>query len=414
MQATRRAVTFGLLAAGLSACSSRLPGTAGIAGGANPPPRPVPNAGYDAWVGGFRGRALAQGIGAGTFDSAFRGAGFLPDVIEKDRNQTEFTRTLEDYLAIAASPERISKGRAALARHDSVFRAVEARYGVEKEVVAAVWGMESFYGERRGNIPVISATSTLAYQGRRGAFFEKQLIAALKILQNGDVPAAGMTGSWAGAMGHTQFIPTSYLAYAVDFNGDGRRDIWSDDPTDSLASTAAYLSRSGWRKGQPWGVEVRLPGGFNTGLTGRNQTRSPSQWAALGVRSVSGGTIPDYGPASIIIPQGINGPSFMTFGNFTAITRYNNAEKYVIGVGHLSDRLRGGAPIQGSFPPDKYGLTIADRRRMQERLTAAGDDTKGSDGVIGPATREAISNYQRARGLPVTGEPSQALLRALG
>lgn len=411
----RRAVTFGMLAAGLSACGPRIPGGGGApSGSSTPPPRPVPNAGYDNWVAGFKGRAARQGISAGVLETAFaQGGGYLPTVIENDRNQTEFTRTLEDYLAIAASPERISKGRANLSRYGGVLNQIEARYGVEPAVVVAVWGMESMYGERRGNIPVIAATSTLAYQGRRGSFFEQQLIAALKILQNGDVSPAGMTGSWAGAMGHTQFIPTSYLLYAVDFTGDGRRDIWSNDPTDSLASTAAYLQRSGWQRGQPWGVEVRLPSGFS-GPIGRGSTRSPSQWAAMGVRAATGGTVPDYGPASIITPQGRGGPAFMTFRNFTVISRYNNAEKYVIGVGHLSDRLRGGAAIQGSFPPDQYGLTIDDRRRMQSRLSALGYDTKGTDGVVGPATREAISGFQRARGLPVTGEPSRALLQMLG
>lgn len=249
----RRAVTFGMLAAGLAACGPRIPGGGGApSGSSTPPPRPVPNAGYDNWVAGFKTRAARQGISAGVLGTAFaQGGGYLPTVIENDRNQTEFTRTLEDYLAIAASPERISKGRANLSRYGGVLNQIEARYGVEPAVVVAVWGMESMYGERRGNIPVIAATSTLAYQGRRGSFFEQQLIAALKILQNGDVSPAGMTGSWAGAMGHTQFIPTSYLLYAVDFTGDGRRDIWSDDPADALASTAAYLAQSGWTRGSP-------------------------------------------------------------------------------------------------------------------------------------------------------------------
>ncbi len=179
--------------------------------------RPVPNAAYDTWVRGFRTRAAGQGITAATLDAGFRGAGYLPGVVKRDRNQTEFTRTLEDYLAIAASDERVSKGRAAFARHRTTLTAIEARYGVPAEIVTAIWGLESFYGERRGNVPVISATSTLAFDGRRGAFFEKQLIAALKILQTGDTTASNLKGSWAGAMGHTQFIPTSYQAFAVDF-----------------------------------------------------------------------------------------------------------------------------------------------------------------------------------------------------
>jgi membrane-bound lytic murein transglycosylase B len=370
---------------------------------------PVANAGYDDWVANFRARAAAQGIPAGTIDTAFRGTGFLPGVIERDRNQTEFKRSLEDYLAIAASEERLSTGRAAIRQYGGVLAEVEARYGVEANVVAAVWGLESFFGTRRGSVNVISALSTLAYDGRRGAFFEAQLIAALRILQNGDVGVAGMTGSWAGAMGHTQFIPTSYLEFAVDFRGDGRRDIWSDDPTDSLASTGAYLARSGWTRGLPWGGEVTLPPGFNTALLGRGKGKPAGEWSALGVTAAGGGALPAGGS---IISGG--GPAFLLTQNFNVILRYNNAENYAIGVGHLSDRLRGGGPIRASFGPDATGMTKDDRQALQRRLTAAGFDTEGADGVIGGKTRAAISAYQAQNGLPVTGEPSPDLLRALG
>lgn len=375
--------------------------------------RPVANPQFDAWVAAFRPRAQSQGISGTTLNVAFRDVGYLPGVVERDRNQTEFTRTLEDYLAIAASDERIAKGRAAYGRHQVTLAAISARYGVDASIITAVWGLESFFGERRGDIPVISAISTLAFDGRRGAFFEKQLIAALKILQNGDIPASRMTGSWAGAMGHTQFIPTSYLAYAVDFTGDGRRDIWSEDPSDALASTAAYLNRSGWVRGQPWGVEVQLPAGFNPSLAGRGTSRNPGDWAAMGVRAADGSTVPNHGAASILIPMGVNGPAFMVFGNFTVITRYNNAENYVIGVGHLADRIRGGAALRASFPPDAQGLTIDDRKDLQRRLTAAGFDTEGSDGVIGAKTQSAISAYQQSAGLSVTGQPSRDLLARL-
>jgi lytic murein transglycosylase len=412
---SRRTVTFGITAgiaaATLASCTGGV--TAPSSKASEPQMRAVANAGYDAWVGGFRARAASAGISQSTLSVAFRNAGYLPGVIERDQNQTEFTRTLEDYLAIAASDDRISTGKTKLRTHGAVLSQIEAKYGVEANVVTAIWGLESRYGARRGNVPVISALSTLAYDGRRGAFFEKQLMAALKILQNGDVSAANMTGSWAGAMGHTQFIPTSYQAYAVDFRGDGQRDIWSDDPTDALASTAAYLKRSGWTKGQPWGVEVRLPSGFNTGQTGRATKRNPSDWAALGVRDMNGRAVPNHGSASILIPAGVAGPAFMVFQNFTVISRYNNSELYVIGIGHLSDRLVGGPPIQGNFPPDAQGMTINDRRELQQRLTDAGFDTDGTDGVIGPNTKAAISAYQRSVGLPVTGEPSIALLQRL-
>lgn len=377
------------------------------------PMRPVPNAGWSAWVRGFRGRAAARGISAATLERAFRGAGYLPGVVERDRNQTESRLSLEDYLAIAASEDRIRTGRQKLQRYRSLLARIESRYRVEAQYVTAIWGLESRYGARRGDIPVVSALSTLAYDGRRGAFFESQLVAALKILQDGDITPARMLGSWAGAMGHTQFIPTSYLAYAVDFTGDGRRDIWSDDPADALASAAAYLNRSGWTYGQPWGVEVRLPEGFGGGLLGRGTRRSPADWAALGVRDMSGAAVPNHGPASILAPSGIGGPAFMIFRNFTVITRYNNSESYVIGIGHLADRIIGGSPVRGTFPPDEQGLTLADRREVQQRLTAAGYDTGGADGVIGSNSRAAISAYQRSNGLEVTGDATPDLLQRL-
>lgn len=385
MSISRRHFTISLAALGLAACDRT--GSAGTFaprsdGGLAPDLMPQPNANYDAWVASFRTRAAGQGISDATLRSAFAGSGYLPGVVKRDRNQTEFSRSLEDYLAIAASEERVSKGRAAFARHRDSLRQIEARYGVAAEVVTAVWGLESFYGERRGNVPVISSTSTLAFDGRRGAFFEKQLIAALKILERGDVSLSGLTGSWAGAMGHTQFIPTSYQAFAVDFNGDGRRDIWSDDPTDSLASTAAYLSKSGWQSGQKWGAEMGTP-------------------------AASSAT-----PVSILQPDA-GGPRFAVFNNFRAIKRYNNSDNYAIGVGHLSDRIAGGGPIQAKFGPDRYGMTIDDRKALQERLTARGFDTDGTDGVIGPNSRKAIAAYQQSAGLPETGDPSRELLQRL-
>lgn len=381
MQINRRLFGLGLMSLALAACSRRFPGSERTTTPAGLPAdlRPVPNRDYDAWVASFRGRAEAQGISRATLAEAFQGTGYLPGVVTRDRNQTEFSRTLEDYLSIAVSDERVQKGRAALARHRGVLNAIAARYGVEPEIVTAIWGLESFYGERRGDVPVISATSTLAFDGRRGQFFEQQLIAALRILQNGDIPAARMTGSWAGAMGHTQFIPTSYLQFAVDFTGDGRRDIWSDDPSDALASAAAYLQRNGWTTGLRWGGEV-------------------------GSDAPSG---------TVIQPQP-GGPRFNTTANFRVIKRYNNSDAYAIGVGHLADRIGGAGPLRGSFPPDANGLTKADRVALQQRLTARGFDTQGADGVIGANTETAIRAYQASRGLPVTGTPSQALLQSLG
>ena len=408
---SRRATLLLGGAAFLSGCMSSGRSGGGGYRASDPAPRPVPNAGWDAWVEGFKGRAASRGISQGTVDAAFRGAGFLPEVIEKDRNQTEFTRTLEDYLNIAASDERVSLGRQKYGQYGGTLQAIEARYGVEGNVVAAVWGLESFFGTRRGNVPVVSALSTLAYEGRRAEFFEGQLVAALKILQAGDVSPGAMTGSWAGAMGHTQFIPTSYLAFAVDFTGDGRRDIWGEDPTDALASTAAYLAKSGWTHGLPWGMEVSVPAGFNAGLLGRGKGKSAAEWQGLGVRSASGQAL--AGGAIIAGGNGGGGPYFLLTQNFATILRYNNAQNYAIGVGHLSDRLLGRGAVQASFGPDASGMTKADRQELQRRLTVKGFDTEGSDGVIGAKTRAAISAYEASVGLPVTGEPTLELLRRL-
>ncbi|ARO15581.1 membrane-bound lytic murein transglycosylase B [Ketogulonicigenium robustum] len=368
------------------------------------------NAGYLQWQNGFRARALAAGISGRTFDAAFRTAEYLPRVVENDRSQAEFTRSLGDYLSTAASDARVETGRAMLAQHANLLSQIEARYGVDRHVVVAVWGMESNYGARRGDIRIISALSTLAYDGRRASFFENQLIAALKILDAHDTDAEHMLGSWAGAMGHTQFMPTSFLEYAVDFRGDGRRDIWSDDPTDALASTAAYLSRHGWVTGQPWGVEVRLPSGFNYSLTGKNQNRPVSEWQSLGVRAVNG-NLPG-GEASILVPAGANGPAFMIFRNFTVISRYNASDSYVIGVGHLADRLRGGPRIAASFPSEAP-LNRAERVQLQERLTRAGYNTGGTDGILGSNSQNAIRAYQSANGITADGYPSRSLLERL-
>lgn len=411
MYISRRLFLSGVSALSLSAC----------AGGGVPMTRasaPVvmraqANPAFDAWKASFRGRAIAAGISAQVLDPALAQAGFLPDVIARDRRQAEFTRTLEDYLRIATSDERIAGGRAALSRNSATLRAIEDRHGVEAAVVTAIWGLESRYGTERGDISVISSTATLAFEGRRGAFFEQQLLAALRILQRGDTSGANLRGSWAGAMGHTQFMPTTFQDYAVDFAGDGRRDIWAEDPTDALASAANYLARMGWTRGQPWGIEVRLPQGFDTGLAGRSNARSVADWSARGLRDIDGRALPNHGNAALLLADGPLGPAILAFGNFNVILRYNNSELYGIGIGHLSDRLRGGGPLRGNFQPDRNGLRMGDRQEIQQRLTAAGFDTQGADGVFGPNSQAALSVWQNAQRLPVTGQPSLAVLQRL-
>ncbi|MDJ1008216.1 MAG: lytic murein transglycosylase [Paracoccaceae bacterium] len=375
--------------------------------------RPMANRAFQRWIDGFERRARAQGIRQPVLDRAFRGVAYNADVIARDRNQSEFTKQIWEYLDSAVSETRIRNGMAALRDNRRVLSEIEARYGVEAEVVTAVWGLESAYGEFRGSTPIIEALATLAFDGRRGRFFEEQLVAALKIIQSGDVRPEQMTGSWAGAMGHTQFIPTSYLAYAQDFRGDGRRDIWSDDPTDALASTAAYLARFGWTKGQPWGVEVVLPRGFDYSLTGERTKKSPGDWAAMGVRDTTGGRVPNYGRASILLPAGSQGAAFMIFDNFHVIERYNAADAYVIGVGHLSDRIAGGPPIRASWPRSDRNLRSSEKKEMQRLLTRRGFNTQGVDGIIGPNTIQAIRGFQRSVGLVPDGYASYEVLRRL-
>jgi lytic murein transglycosylase len=414
---TRRTAAFGLVATGLAACGARVPApalvTSAVAAAeppaqAEPAPPARPDSGYDRWVGDFRMRVSSKGISETTLNAAFRDAGYLPSVIENDRKQFQDRRTLEDYIAIAATDARLSTGAKMTAQHKRLLADIERQFGVEAEVLLAIWGMESSYGARRGSTPVVSALSTLGYASRRAAFFEGQLVAALRILQRGDIAPAKMTGSWAGAMGHTQFIPTTFESHAVDFRGDGRRDIWADDPTDALASAANYLRASGWNRGQLWGLEVRLPQG-GAAL----ETLPVAEWSAKGVRRADGRALPDHGPAQLILPGGAGGPAFLLFRNYWVFRKYNDSMKYALAVGHLSDRLAGGKALVGSFGADAEGLTLDERKEMQERLTRAGFDTDGADGVIGDKTTTAIRAYEAARGLAVTGIASQALLRHL-
>lgn len=375
-------------------------------------PDPAKVAGLSQWVQGFRARANASGISNSTFDAAFRDVVYNPEVIRRSQNQAEFTKSLWEYLETAVSEKRITNGRAMLARHAGVLNQIEATYGVDKEVVVAVWGMESSYGEKRGDLPLIEALATLSYDGRRAEFFQQQLIGALKILEHGDVAPRNMTGSWAGAMGHTQFIPTSYLAFAVDFTGDGKRDIWSEDPTDALASTAAYLAKSGWQKGQPWGMEVTLPPGFGAAVSGKSAKRAGSEWRAMGITRAGGGAVPD-GQAALLLPSGIKGAAFLIYRNFHAIERYNQADSYVIAVGHLSDRLKGGGPLRTPWPEGDATLRLVERMEVQERLTALGFDTGGADGNVGAKTIAAIKAFQQSRGLVPDGYPNAELLALL-
>ncbi|MBL3672679.1 MULTISPECIES: lytic murein transglycosylase [Paracoccus] len=401
----------------LASCAgpmNRAPG--GMSGSAPVTPAPIPaasagdEAGLQNFVQSFRSRAVASGVSPATYDRAMRIARYNPEVIRLDRKQAEFSRPVWLYLDSAVSDVRVTTGRQKAAQLSGTLSQIEARYGVPREIVLAVWGMESNFGANRGKMQIIPSLATLAYDGRRGEMFQNQLIAALRILQAGDTDPEHMLGSWAGAMGHTQFMPTSYLDYAVDFTGDGRRDIWSEDPTDSLASTANYLRRNGWVPGQAWGAEVQLPPGFNMGLVGKGTRRS--DWAAQGVRRIGGGALPS-GNGSIIMPAGANGPAFLILDNFRSILRYNNSDNYALGVAFLGERIAGRPGIQGSWPRNDRPLSTSERQEIQQRLRAKGFYQGEIDGLFGSATMESVAAYQRSIGVTPDGYPTSILLGQL-
>lgn len=399
---------------------AQAPAVASASPAAAPTPAAAPAAASQAeheqqfarWVAEFRASARAAGIDQATLQSAFADVRLVPRVIASDRAQPEFTRTVWAYLDSAVSAQRITRGQEKLRPLRASIDPIAARYGVPTEILAAIWGMESNYGSNVGDIPAIDALATLAFEGRRGEWARGQLLAALKILQNGDIARAQMVGSWAGAMGQTQFLPSNFLAYAVDADGDGRRDIWGSVP-DVMASTANFLARSGWQAGQPWGLEVRLPQGFDYARA-EDSVRQPSaQWAGEGVQSVNGAPLPALEGASILLPAGARGPAFLVGPNFRTILRYNNSTSYALGVGLLAQKLAGGPGVQAAWPRDLAALGSSQVRALQTALNARGFDTGTPDGTMGPATRRGVRAYQQSLGLPADGYPTLELLQRL-
>ncbi len=370
---------------------------------------------FDEWLNAFRIEALNAGIRADVFDRAF--AGVTPDmsVIKADRSQPELTRPVWEYLDGALSPVRVRKGQALLNQYGDTLQRIEQRYGVDRQVLVAVWGMESNFGDFQGNKSVIRSLATLAYEGRRPGFANSQLIAALQIIQHGDIQPEKMLGSWAGAMGQTQFIPTTYNTHAVDFDGDGRRDIWNS-PADALASTAHYLQSSGWQKGQPWGLEVQLNSGFDYSLADAATRKSVAEWMRLGMKPVNGNALP-YGSeqlsASLLLPAGYRGPAFLILDNFRAVLKYNNSSSYALAVNLLSERFTGSGLINGSWPKDELPLSRTERIELQTLLSANHYDAGNPDGIIGANTRKAIRSAQQGLGWPADGYPTRKLLESL-
>ncbi|MCF6198265.1 MAG: lytic murein transglycosylase [Hyphomicrobiaceae bacterium] len=369
---------------------------------------------FRQWVERLWPSARRKGVSRRTFNTAFRGVLPDPEVIRSAHYQPEFVRPVWDYLASAASDRRIEVGMAMLRENKDLFDRLEKRFKVDRYVIVAIWGMESNFGLNKGSQNVIRSLATLAYRDRRRRKFgRQQLLSALKILQRGDISAAQMKGSWAGAMGHTQFIPTTYSAYAVDFTGDGKRDIWNS-PTDALASTANYLRVSKWRFGHAWGYEIKLPKKMKSARTRLKRRKNLSYWKKLGLKRINGKGFPRLSDkAALYLPAGAKGPAFLVLNNFRSILRYNNAATYALAVGHLSDRLRGAGPFVQSWPTKHKPLARDERLELQRLLTAKGFDTGGTDGVIGNATMHAVRKYQKSRGLKVDGWPSARVLKTL-
>jgi membrane-bound lytic murein transglycosylase B len=376
------------------------------------------DAGFDAWVRDFWPVAQAEGISRATYESAFRGVSPDPEVLEKAQHQAEFVKPLWEYLASAASEKRVANGREMLAQYRPALDRIEQAFGVDRHILVAIWGMESSYGEALTNPKivkgVIRSLATLAYADpRRGKFGRQQLIATLRILERGDISLAGLTGSWAGAMGHTQFIPTTYQAYAVDFDGDGRRNVWTS-PVDALASAANYLRESGWLAGKTWGYEVVLPQKFDYRITDDDTARPLAEWARLGVVRARGEGFPRPDDKAVLLaPAGARGPAFLLLRNHFVIKRYNNATAYAIGVGHLADRLRGGDAFVQAWPSSDRPLNTAELAELQEHLARVGLYEGSIDGKIGPRSRAAIRAFQSGRGMVADGFAGLQLLETL-
>lgn len=393
-----------------------------LAGGCAPPqafdtspghisqPQPIQPAqsAFDNWLTAFRQDAAAQGISAATLDAALTGITPVERVVELDRRQPEFLQTFSDYLRLRVTASRVARGRELMAEHAALLDAVEQQYGVPKAVLVAFWGLETNYGSTLGSHNIPASLATLAFDGRRSDFFRSQLLDALRIIDAGHVNAIDMNGSWAGAMGHMQFMPSTFRAYAVDGDGDARIDLWQSLP-DALHSAANYLKRAGWRTGEPVAIEVRLPEGFDWRRASIAQRLPVAEWTARGVLAADGAALPVVaGPAGIVLPQGWQGPAFMAFDNFGVVMRWNRSVNYALAVAQLAQQVAGGGGL--SVQSGEAGaLSTAQLQALQQALNELGFDAGEADGLLGPRTQIAIRQYQFMHRLPVDGYPAPSL-----
>jgi lytic murein transglycosylase len=368
---------------------------------------------FRSCLSGLRGQAAAKGISGQAFDLATRG--IEPDlkILDLMNAQPEFKTPIWDYLSALVDEERVQDGKAAMRQWGQALASAEARFGVDRYAIAGVWGVESDFGKNFGDRPLVQSLTTLACYGpRRRDYFTGELMATLKIVEDGDINPGSLKGSWAGAFGHTQFMPSTFQRLAVDGDGDGHRDVVNSVP-DAVASTANFLKKAGWVNGLPWGYEVRLPSGFNASLAGRKSKRPLSSWAAMGVTRVDGRPLSGNYAAGIIIPAGPSGPAFIVTKNFDAVYSYNAAESYGLAIALLGDRMKGLPGIQAAWPTDDPPLSRAQRRELQTLLTARGYDVGEPDGKIGQKTRDAIKDVERQIGLEQRGRPGGKVLEAL-
>ncbi|WP_371226227.1 lytic murein transglycosylase [Pseudomonas sp. QE6] len=374
----------------------------------------APGDDFGACLDRLQDKARASGVSAASYARFTQGLQADMSVLPLLDAQPEFTTPIWDYLAGLVDEQRVADGKAMMTEHAELLRKVAARYQIDPAAVVAVWGVESDYGRITGKRPLLVSLSTLSCYGRRQSFFQGEFIATLKLLQAGDIRDRGITGSWAGAFGQTQFMPSTYARIAEDFDGDGHRDLVGST-ADALASTANYLRKAGWREGQPWGYEVKLPAGFDPALAGRTKRRALSDWTARGVRRIDGKPIPSLdSKAAILLPAGANGPAFLVLRNYDAIYSYNAAESYALAISLLSDRLRGEPGLRTAWPTDDPGLSRVQRKELQELLQQRGYDIGKADGMIGDVTRRAIQEEQRKRGIsPADGRAGQRILKAL-
>ncbi|XOV81256.1 MAG: lytic murein transglycosylase [Aestuariibacter sp.] len=360
----------------------------------------------------FSLEARQKGVSESTITEALDGASLLEQVIKYDRNQPEFVRTFPDYLNKRVNQWRISQGKKLLKEHYPLLQELSAQYGIPPQYLVSFWGLETNFGAYKGKMPIIDALVTLACDTRRSDFFTKELIQALLLIDRENINYKEMLGSWAGAMGHTQFMPSAYMQYAVDGDEDGRADLWNSVP-DALTSAANFLSNLGWVSGYRWGREIMLPENFDFQQTGRGISKTLSQWQDMGVTKADGSALGNVEiAASVIVPSGHKGPAFLVYDNFNVIMKWNYSEFYAIAVGHLADRIIGGGALQQPLP-ELPNYSIAEVKQMQSRLNELGFEVGEADGILGPATRKGIQGFQIANNLVADGFPYPQIFKAI-